>query len=151
MIWFGVEGAGFPNPLSSNAVSIGSQINVLEHFSEIILKKLREFEQISNSDLMNLEMFIQNELGIKSTRAELQNQMGELSLNFYTELKIHHPNLSEIEVKLAAMIVMKMSNKEISISKNITPDSVKIAKNRLKKKLNLSSDDNLFEHLSKLL
>ena len=37
LIWFGVEGAGFPNPLSSNAVSIGSQINVLEHFSEIIL------------------------------------------------------------------------------------------------------------------
>ncbi len=37
LIWFGVEGAGLPNILSSNAVIIGSQINVLEHFSEIIL------------------------------------------------------------------------------------------------------------------
>ena len=37
LIWFGVEGAGLPNLLSSNAVSIGSQINFMEHFSEIIL------------------------------------------------------------------------------------------------------------------
>jgi len=37
LIWFGVEGAGLPNLLSGNAVSIGSQSNFMEHFSEIIL------------------------------------------------------------------------------------------------------------------
>jgi DNA-binding CsgD family transcriptional regulator len=134
-----------------NVRELSLELITKKEFSETILKKLRQFKQVSKSDLMNLEMFIQNELGIKSTRAELQNQMGELSLNFYTELKIHHPNLSEIEVKLAAMIVMKMSNKEIAINKNITPPSVRIAKVRLKKKLEIPKETDLSEYLSALL
>ena len=36
-IWFGLEGAGLPNLLSSNAASMGSQINFMAQFSDVIL------------------------------------------------------------------------------------------------------------------
>ena len=36
-IWYGIEDVVLPNVLSSNAVSIGSQINFMGQFSEIIL------------------------------------------------------------------------------------------------------------------
>jgi DNA-binding CsgD family transcriptional regulator len=54
-------------------------------------------------------------------------------------------------LKLAGMVVMKMSNKEIAVSKNTTLESSKKAKNRLKKKLNVSSEDNLASYLNEFL
>ena len=77
--------------------------------------------------------------------------MGDLSSNFYTELKIHHPDLTEVELKLSAMVVMRISNKEIAISKNTEIDSAKKSKNRLKKKLNLSGTTNLSTYLERFL
>ena len=74
--------------------------------------------------------------------------MGDLSSSFYNNLKIDHPSLTDIELKLAAMIVMQMSNKEIAISKNMTPETVRNAKYRLKKKLKLTSNEDLFDTLS---
>ena len=88
---------------------------------------------------------------MKSSRAELQNQMGNLSSNFYNELKINHPTLSDIEIKVAAMVVMNMSNKEIAISRNMEPSSVRVAKNRIKKKIGLPADTSLLDYLTGLL
>jgi len=134
-----------------NVQTLSLELTTKQDFSKVVLNKLKDIENISKADLKNMEMFIQNEVDIKSTRAQLQDQMGDLSTNFYSELKIKHGNLTETDVKLAAMIVMKMSNKEIAISKNITPESVKIAKNRLKKKLNLAKEISLSDHLDQLL
>lgn len=134
-----------------NVRALSLELIFKKNFSETILKKMREFEAISKADLVSLEIFIQNELDIKSSRAHLQNQMGELSSNFYSGLKINHPNLTELELKLAGMVVMKMSNKEIAVSKNTTLESSKKAKYRLKKKLNVSSEDNLASYLNEFL
>ena len=116
-----------------------------------MIKQLEKLDSLSKPELNNIEFFIQNELDIKSNRAELQNQMGEFSSNFIGELKINHPELSELEIKLAGMVVMKMTNKEISISKNTTLASSKKAKNRLKKKLDLAPDEELTAYLSRFL
>ena len=89
-------------------------------FSRSLILQLKQIENISKPALKNIEFFIENELDLKSTRAHLQNQMGDLSSNFYTDLKIKHGNLTELELKLAAMVVMQMSNKEIALSKNTT-------------------------------
>ena len=70
---------------------------------------------------------------------------------FYNKLNITYPHLTELDVKLAAMVVMNMSNKDIAISRNITPGSVRIAKNRLKKKLNISEETDLTAHLKSIL
>jgi DNA-binding CsgD family transcriptional regulator len=134
-----------------NVQALSLELTTKKDFSTVVARKLQEIENISNADIRNVKQFIQNELDIKSTRAQLQNQMGDLSNDFYNSLKINHALLTELDVKLSAMIVMKMSNKEIAISKNITPESVKITKNRLKKKLNLHGEQDLFEYLNQYL
>ena len=77
--------------------------------------------------------------------------MGDLSSNFYTDLKIKHGNLTELELKLAAMVVMKMSNKEIALSKNTTIESAKKANNRLNKKLVVPPEGELSAYLNSFL
>ena len=134
-----------------NVQALSLELNLKQDFSKILVNRLEEFDNVTSSDIKGLELFIQNELEIKSTRVQLQNEMGDLSGNFNNALNVKYPNLTELDVKLAALIVMNMSNKNIGISKNITSESVKIAKNRLKKKLSLSKEEDLHEHLNQFL
>jgi len=136
---------------SQNVQALSLELEVKQAFSIGLIKELSQFEQISEPELKNIEIYIQNELEIKSARAELQNKMGNLSSTFYTDIKIKHPTLTDTDMKLAAMIAMNMSNKEIGVSKNITDASVKKAKTRLKHKLNLSFEDDLSDYLKSFL
>jgi DNA-binding CsgD family transcriptional regulator len=77
--------------------------------------------------------------------------MGDFSSSFYADLNIKHDNLTDLELKLASMVVMKMSNKEIAISRGITLESSKKAKNRLKKKLGVPADGELLSYLNRFL
>lgn len=116
-----------------------------------ILDKLKEISDISNQDLKGLEIFIQNELELKSTRIEIEDYINNIGDNFFFNLKNTHVNLTENDILLCAMVVLKMSNKEIGISKSSTPESIKTAKNRLKKKLELGQNNNLCEYLTNLI
>ena len=136
---------------SRNVQVLSHELTVKQDFSENLINQLGQLESISKPELNSIEFFIQNELDIKSTRAHLQNQMGEISSNFHNELKIKHANLSELDLRLAAMVVMKMSNKEIAVSKNTTVESSKKAKNRLKKKLKILATDELSTYLAKFV
>jgi DNA-binding CsgD family transcriptional regulator len=62
-------------------------------------------------------------------------------------LKIQFPDLTDNDIKLCGLIRLKLTVKQIGIIKNITPESAKIAKNRLSKKLMLSPGSNLYEFL----
>lgn len=134
-----------------NVKALSLELLVKQDFSMNLIEQLDQVEGISRADKTNIQLYIQNELDVKSARAQFEDQMGELSGAFYNKIKTEHPNLTKIDLKLAAMVVMKMTNKEIAVSKNITVESVSIAKNRLKKKLNLGADDDLSAQLSNLL
>ena len=134
-----------------NVQTLSLELIAKQNFSERVIEELSEIEGVSKTEMIAMELFIQNELEIKSTRAELEGEMGSLSGEFYNLLKINHPDLSDADVKLAAMIALKMSNKEIGISKNMTAETVRTTKYRLKKKMNLANEQDLFDFLNKYL
>ena len=137
--------------LKKSVQMLSHELIVKQNFSENLVQHLELLEILSDREIRNIEAFIKTELEIKSTGAHLQNLMGKLSSNFYNELKINHPDLIESELKLAGMVIMKMSNKEIGINKNTTWEGAKKAKSRLKKKLNVSSNNDLFTYLETFL
>lgn len=67
--------------------------------------------------------------------------------NFRQSLKKANPNISENELKLCALIRLNLSSKEIGQLLNITQDSVNKARYRLRKKLGLSSSEDIFTTL----
>ena len=66
-----------------------------------------------------------------------------INKNFYTRLKQTYPEISPNDLKVCALIKLNMSIKEMSSILNISPDSVKTARYRLRKKLCLNADENL--------
>jgi len=63
--------------------------------------------------------------------------------DFLREISINFPDLSKSELRLAALIKMNLSSKDIAAILNISDEGVKKARYRLRKKLNLETTDNL--------
>ncbi len=64
----------------------------------------------------------------------------EVHPSFFTKLKEKHPNLTENELRLCAYCKMNISNKHIAQMLSVQPQTIIIARYRLRKKLGLSKE-----------
>ena len=101
-------------------------------------------------EIKNLIFELKNKELTDKNVEELNNQSELLLINFKTNLIQLHPNLNKSDIELCSLLKLNLSNKEIAAHKNVTDDSIKIFKNRLKKKLNLNTDQNLNSYISKV-
>jgi len=67
--------------------------------------------------------------------------------NFLTTLKIRFPDLSSTDLKLCAYLRLNLSSKEIAQLMNISLKGVEISRYRIRKKLNLATEINLYDFL----
>jgi DNA-binding CsgD family transcriptional regulator len=70
--------------------------------------------------------------------------------DFLQILKSTHPQLSAHELKLCAYLRMNLSSKEIAQLENISVRGVEISRYRLRKKLHIPTEINLFDFLMEL-
>ncbi|NOQ25749.1 MAG: response regulator [Bacteroidales bacterium] len=68
--------------------------------------------------------------------------------NFTRNLTKTHPLLTPSDVKLCSFIILGMANKEIASLMNCSPNSIKVARYRLRKKIDLEKGTNLENYLS---
>jgi tetratricopeptide (TPR) repeat protein len=62
---------------------------------------------------------------------------------FFAELKLRHPDLTQAETRLAALIILNLNTREMANMLGISPDSANKARYRLRKKLNLQPEQDL--------
>jgi len=67
--------------------------------------------------------------------------------DFGVELQEQHPTITPNELKLCAYLRMNLSTKEIAQLMNISVRGVEISRYRLRKKLKIPSETNLFNYL----
>jgi DNA-binding CsgD family transcriptional regulator len=67
--------------------------------------------------------------------------------DFLKALKEQYPNLSGNELKLSAYLLMNLSSKEIAQLMNISVRGVEISRYRLRKKIGIATETNLFDFL----
>ncbi|TDQ06998.1 triple tyrosine motif-containing protein [Pedobacter metabolipauper] len=73
-----------------------------------------------------------------------------VNTDFFNTLKDQFPDLTPNELKLSAYLKMNLSTKEIAQLMNITIKAVEIGRYRLRKKLHLSPETNLYDFLIKV-
>lgn len=121
--------------------------NLKKEYSKELLKNLNHLISLHDDEIKreikSLIFELKNkELSDKNVE-ELNDQSELLLINFKTKLSQVHPRLSKSDIELCCLIKLNLSNKEIALHKNVTDESVKIFKNRLKKKMNLDVSVNL--------
>ncbi len=96
----------------------------------------------------NMKKIINQGLGTQSV--EWENAMNNLKLSqqgFFKSLKEKYPKLTPNDLRLCSYLRMNFNTKEIAQLLNISTRGVEISRHRLRKKLNLSQDENLVEFL----
>ncbi|MGL2966247.1 transcriptional regulator [Flavobacterium sp. XGLA_31] len=78
---------------------------------------------------------------------DFDNYFESVNKNFYTRLKQKYPEISANDLKICALIKLNLSIKEMASILNISPDSVKTARHRLRKKLQLNTEENLTDFI----
>jgi hypothetical protein len=67
----------------------------------------------------------------------------EVHSDFFIKLRERFPDLGGADLKLCALIRLNLNMKQAASILRISPDSVKVARYRLRKKFNLQTEDNL--------
>jgi DNA-binding CsgD family transcriptional regulator len=112
------------------------------------LKKTQDKETIRK--LNALKKTVSSSVHIDKDWQDFKRQFEEVHSNFFSVLKGKYPDLTNNELKLCALLKLNMNLKEAATVMGISPESVKTARYRLRKKLGLGKEDNLVEYVISL-
>jgi tetratricopeptide (TPR) repeat protein len=128
--------------------SIG-KIQSDETLNEVI-KKLSEMETHPEKDMLPDIIRSLKSLVNDDARKDFDLHFVQVHPDFYKKLLAEYPRLTQNELRLCAFIKSNLSIKEIAAINGISVESVKTARKRLRKSLDLTGEDvSLLEFLSK--
>ncbi len=93
---------------------------------------------------------IKHELSLKLKNEAWQqfdNYYQQSNPDFFKKLSEHYPDLTPSELKLCAFLRLNLQSKEIASLLCLNQDSVKTLRSRIRKKMNLNSNESLFNFL----
>jgi DNA-binding CsgD family transcriptional regulator len=120
-----------------------------------ILKTLSEkFELLKNNPKSlkrrsdEIQRIIEDHIETEDNTFEIQ--IDEMHQEFFERLRTKFPELTRYDLRLCVYIKIGFDSKEISDLLNIKPSSVYISRSRLRKKLEIGSDEDLHTYLNSL-
>lgn len=107
-------------------------------------------ERGSSRELNSLSQLVDYSATLDEDWKQFQMHFEEVHSGFYHILKDRYSNLTPNEMRLSALVKLNLTIKEMAAILGISPDSVKTARYRLRKKLDLNTEDNLTEFMLQL-
>lgn len=136
--------------LTNLAVNISNN----HEWAESLAKRLDNLKASTGrkraKELEDLETEIKNKIWVNNTSDKFYEQIDELGSSFYNKLTSQFDGLTKTDIRLCSLIKLNLNTKQIATLQNINPSSVKMSRNRLRKKLHLSPEDDLNAFLRSL-
>jgi len=136
---------------NQDLTSFGVEITKNRAFIRSLHTKLLSVERSENNDYEDLSGIlktIKTQLLAYSDLNHFNENVEKVNHAFSAKLKKTYPSLTPNEIHLASLLLLKLNTKEIATIKNISPNSVKVLRYRLRKKLNIDTSTNLSEFLN---
>ncbi|EAY27384.1 tetratricopeptide repeat protein [Microscilla marina] len=112
---------------------------------EVALKEIQEMIKLNDSPaktrLKDLAKRIKKEFSRRSPWENFTQTFEMAHPNFYKRLRQRFPDLTEYDLKLCALLRLGFESRELASILNITLDSAKKARFRLRKKMKISEQD----------
>lgn len=128
----------------------GIEITRQREYTEKLLEKLIALKDVNNeypNGVNEIIRYAKSQLQIDKGIHYFNENVHNVNHEFTSKLKASYPSLSNNELHLASLLRLKLNTKEIATIKNITPDSVKVFRYRLRKKFDLKTTTSLTEFL----
>lgn len=116
-----------------------------------LAKQLELDPNDKNSEIVDSMLnSIKNNLNQDSVWEDFKLHFDEVHESFAKALNQNHPDLSPTDIRLCAYLLIGLHSKEIASVSNISPESVRKRKQRLRSKLNLDSSIVIEDYLKSL-
>lgn len=125
------------------------------YYLENLVQKMEEIAQKENVDEIKEDLKAQtatllDNIKLSKEMDQFYTEVEQQHENFVSRLQMRCSNLSERERRLAILLRLGLSSKEISSLMNIETKSVEISRYRLRKKLRLERNENIVQYLQLL-
>jgi hypothetical protein len=128
--------------LTTYALSMVQKNETLKEVKESV-ELLMKKPDTHSENYKKLSRTIEFGLTLEKDWDDFKMYFQEVQTDFFPKLKERFPDLSASDLKLCALIRLNLSLKQSAAVLRISPDSVKVARHRLKKKFNLQNEENL--------
>jgi AraC family transcriptional regulator, chitin signaling transcriptional activator len=140
--------------LKNKTIELATKARDNEEKNRLILalketcEKAQKNPSITKLKLAEMSRTLDSYLKVDDNTFEIQ--IDELHQDFFKKLKEKFPSLSSNDLRWCAYLKIGLNSKEIADILNIQPSSAYISRSRLRKKLNLETEEDLYSFLNKI-
>ncbi len=136
--------------LTSMTLQMAQKNDALEELEQSIKKNMSGNSEFSSRSLKEILSLIGNQKNIDKDWNTFKTHFDEVHPSFFDKLRTTHPGLSQTEEKHSAYIRMGLATKEIARLMNISPSSVQVSRYRLKKKMALGKEEDIYQYVNSI-
>lgn len=134
-------------------VNFATYITEKNDFLETVLQRLNTLDvshEAGKKQLDNLIPLIRDHINLTGSREEFNAHLSTVYESFIKKLEDRYPDLTDHEKRLATLLRVNLTSKQIASVFNISPKSVDMGRYRLRKKMGLSIDQDINQILNNI-
>ena len=132
--------------LASNTMHLVQKADMMSKIKNELFKLKNELKDDSQTaDFNKIIRLLNAEEKSDDSWEQFSVHFDRVHVDFIKHLKDKFPSITSTELRLSAYLKMNLSTKEIATLMKISPRGVEVGRYRLRKKLNIASNVNLFE------
>lgn len=136
--------------LTTNVMYLVKKNEFLNSVSKRLMSIISNLKEENKSPVQEIVYELQNSLDAEVWE-EFEYRFQHVHSSFYDKLQENYPDLSPTERKLAALLKLNLTTKEIATIMAINTSSVEVSRSRLRKKLGITSrETNLVNFLNEI-
>lgn len=136
------------NELTNFALHISENNHLLEEIKESL--KYIDSSPGNENQVNELKLKLNTELSNSQNKKILEHKVDEQHREFIQFLKSKHQSLTKSELKLCSLLKLNLSTKDIAAINKVSPQAVKTARYRLRKKLQVESHIRINDYLNSI-
>lgn len=134
--------------LASSAMHLVQKGELIAKLKDELNRLMKKIDNpAATDDLKKLLRTLGNDDKMDKDWEHFSQHFDKVHSDLLLALKARHPNLSPNELKLCAYLRMNLTSKEVAQLLNISVRGVEISRYRLRKKLQIPTETNLFDYL----
>ncbi len=133
--------------LTSYTINFVQKNELLEQLQDTVALAKKATSKEKDRLIDELNKTIRQNLNIDKSWEDFKRFFEEVHVGFYSKLKSRHPDLSTNDIKICSLTRLNLNIKETASILRISPESVKTARYRLRKKLELKPNQEIFTYL----
>lgn len=136
--------------LASYSLQLIHKNKVLNDLKTELKQVMQSGDSSVNKKFRSLVGLIDYSFSVEKEWSKFRQVFENVHQTFYSALDQKHPELTPSERKLAALFKLNLNSKEMADVLGISQDSLKTARHRLRKKLQVKGDDNLANYINSI-